>query len=102
MSDLKSGRPSIYSESQPMEPIEIVYTYNGAGWMATSADLKARFGEVVAAGDDTYELTRARVMDALRWSLDDQGLEFEHFVHESAIPALLAEREREAAKARAA
>jgi hypothetical protein len=82
-----------------MSPIEIVYTYSGSGWMATSADLKARFNEIVAAGDDSYELTRARVMDALRWSLENQDLEFEHFVHESAIPALLAERAAAAAKA---
>jgi hypothetical protein len=83
-----------------MEPIEIVYTHHETGWHATSSDLKARFNEIVSAGDFTYEATKARVMDALRWSQDDEDLEFEHFVHESAIPALLAERA--AAKAPAA
>jgi hypothetical protein len=82
-----------------MEPIEIVYTHHETGWHATSSDLKARFNEIVSAGDFTYEATKARVMDALRWSLENQDLEFEHFVHESAIPALLAEREAAAAKA---
>lgn len=95
------GRPSIYSETQPMEPIELVYKHYETGWSASSSDLKERFNEIVASGGDTYEEARARVMDALRWSLENPDLEFEHFVHESAIPALLAERAT-AAKAPAA
>jgi predicted RNase H-like HicB family nuclease len=84
-----------------MEPIQITYQHYETGWHASSADLKERFNEVVASGGGTYEEARARVMDALRWSLENPDLEFEHFVHESAIPALLAEREQAKVAAKA-
>jgi hypothetical protein len=84
-----------------MEPIQIVYTHSEYGWDARSPDLQARFDEILLAGDFTYEATKARVMDALRWSLENPDLEFEHFVHESAIPALLAEREQAKVAAKA-
>jgi hypothetical protein len=93
-------RPAIYSEAQPMEHLEITYNHEpGYGWSASSSDLRLRFDEILAAGDATFEATRARVEDALRWSLEREDLEFEHYVHHSAIPALLAEQERAAAKA---
>jgi hypothetical protein len=86
-----------------MKPIEIVYTHSEYGWDARSTDLEARFDEVLLAGDFTYAATRARVIDALRWSLEDEAVEFEHFVHESAIAAFVAEQEHAgAAKAPAA
>lgn len=83
-----------------MEPLEITYSYEPEyGWYASSSDLKLRLGEILTAGDATFEATRARVEDALRWSLERPDLEFEHYVHQSAIPAFVAEQERAAAKA---
>jgi hypothetical protein len=78
-----------------MDPIEITYRYGGAryGWYASSYHLLHSRNENVAGADSTYEATQARVEDALRWSLEDESLEFEHYVEASAIPQYLAERE---------
>jgi hypothetical protein len=85
-----------------MEPIEIIYRHSpGYGWDASSSDLKLRFNEILAAGDFTYEATRARVEDALRWSQENDALAFEHYVHESSIAAYVAEQERASAPAAA-
>jgi hypothetical protein len=83
-----------------MEPIEITYRHEpGYGWAASSPDLRLRFDEILTAGDATFEATRLRVEDALRWSLERDDLEFQHYIHQSAVPAFVAEQERTAAKA---
>jgi predicted RNA binding protein YcfA (HicA-like mRNA interferase family) len=99
-SALPNTRPSIYSEAQPMEPIEITYRHEpGYGWAASSSDLRLRFDESLTAGDTTFETTRARVEDALRWALARDDLEFQHYIHQTAVPAFVAEQEQTAAKA---
>jgi hypothetical protein len=83
-----------------MELIEITYRHDpGYGWAASSSDLRLRFDEILTAGDATFEATRAQVEDALRWSLKRDDLEFQHYIHQSAVPAFAAEQEQAAAKA---
>lgn len=77
-----------------MDPIEITHRYEGpgSGWSASSYHLLHSRNEILAGGDSTYEATKARIEDALRWSLGDETLEFEHYVAEASIPQYLAER----------
>lgn len=78
-----------------MDPIEITHHYEGAGygWYASSYHLLHSRNEILAGGDSTYEATKARIEDALRWGLEDEGLEFVHHVAEDSIPQYLAERQ---------
>lgn len=85
-----------------MEPLEITYRYDaGYGWSASSADLKLRRDEGVVAGGPTFEAAKAEVVSALRWSLEDESLEFTHCVREESIAQYVAERDA-AAKQRTA
>jgi hypothetical protein len=77
-----------------MEPLEITYRYEpGYHWYASSRDLNLRYDEGMAAGGDTFEKAKAEVESVLRWSLEDESLQFTHCVHEDSIPRYLAERE---------
>jgi hypothetical protein len=81
-----------------MDPIQIIYTHSEYGWAARSPDLMARFGEGLSAGDDTYEKTRERVLTVMALGPEHDDHEFEHFIHESAIPAFVAEQARATVK----
>jgi hypothetical protein len=85
-----------------MDPITIIYTHSEYGWSATSPDLMARFDEGLAAGDSTFEKARQRVITVMSLGPEHDDHELEHFVHESAIPAFVAEQQRTAAAAQPA
>lgn len=77
-----------------MEPLEITYRFDaGYGWYVSSQDLKLRYDEIVAAGGSTFEAAKAEVESLLRWSLEDDALQFTHAVREDSIPQYLAECE---------
>ena len=82
-----------------MDPITIIYTHSEYGWSATSPDLMARFNEGLSAGDSTYEKTRERVVTVMSLGPEHDAHEFEHCVHEAAIPAYIAEQQRTATTA---
>lgn len=83
-----------------MEPLEITYRYHdGYHWSASSADLRHRRNEGLAAGGDTFEAAKAEVESVLRWSLEDESLQFTHFIQEDSIAQYLAEREAATRKA---
>jgi hypothetical protein len=97
-SSLNRRRPSIYSERQPVEPIQIIYTHGERGWYATSPDLLARFDEGLSAGDSTYEKTRQRVITVMSLGPEHDDHVLEHYIAEASIPAFVAEQQRAAAK----
>jgi hypothetical protein len=86
-----------------MEPLEISYRYEtGYCWCASSPDLKLRDGSVLVAGDETYEKTKTEVESLLRWSLEDESLQFTHCVEEDSIVQYVAERDAVAANQKTA
>jgi hypothetical protein len=77
-----------------MKPLEVTYRYEaGYGWYSSSPDLRLRDNSILSAGGLTFEAAKAEVESLLRWSLEDESLQFTHCVQEDSIPQYVAERE---------
>jgi hypothetical protein len=82
-----------------MKPLEVTYRYEaGYGWYSSSPDLKLRDDSILCAGGATFEAAKAEVESLLRWSLEDESLQFTHCVQEGSIAQYVAERDAAARK----
>jgi hypothetical protein len=77
-----------------MDTIRVMYECDEGTWIADSPDFEALSGSRLLAGDGSYDAARARIEDFFPWALERDDIVIEHFVHESSLPALIAERER--------
>jgi len=83
-----------------MDIIRVMYEHQDKTWMVDSPDFEALSDSVLLAGAGTYEAARARIEDLVPWALERDDVVLEHFVHESSLPKLLAERQAAEAAAR--
>jgi hypothetical protein len=76
-----------------MDKIRVMYEHQDKTWMADSPDFEALSDSVLIAGAPTYEAARARIEDLMPWALERDDIVLEHFVRESSLPKLVAERQ---------
>jgi hypothetical protein len=75
-----------------MTTIRMIYRYEDGGWTSESPDLAALGEGVWFSGGETFAEARALAEEGVPWSYQRDDLVLEHFVPETALAQLLAER----------
>jgi len=75
-----------------MTTIRMMYHYEDGYWTSESPDLAALTDVRWCSGGETYDEARELAADGIPWMLERDDLVLQHFVPESSIAQLAAER----------